>query len=252
MATEGTYVEDVQFKQFALAYLRPRYLSLAIHTFVAFYASFKLIFLTVNATDVLERWVFELTPLMLMAMPELYLLSASVIVAATNAGLHFANMGTGRLIRIALTVTMVVSLILGLRTSPYYFDAVNAGRLIVLGALLLTVPLDHIGAIRSRLHLGRARGADAEFWAAEPQQFDEVMTSVDEALGLLDTSQTKEEADEELSELATDLLEDLMTTISDTSGQPAEVEGRRPDDLEVERRRILFEKRLGGHRQEAG
>lgn len=243
MASEGHYVEDVRFREFALAYLRPRYLSLSIHAFIAFYASFKLLFLSVNATDVLERWVFELTPLMLVEMPDLYLLVGAIVIAGINTGLHFSERGGNKLPRILLTVVMVAGLILGLRTSPYYFDAVNGGRLVVLAALLITVPLDHIDVIRGKIRFTRARAAEADFWPAAPHEFDDVMTSVDEALGLLDTSQGKEEADEELSGLATDLLEDLMTTISDTGAQPVEVEGR-PDSLEIERRRVLFEKRL--------
>ncbi len=243
MASEGHYVEDVRFREFALAYIRPRYLSLSIHAFIAFYASFKLLFLIVNATDVLERWVFELTPLTLMDMPDLYILVSAVLIAGINTSLHFSSRGSNRLPTILLTMVMIASLILGLRTSPYYFDAVNAGRLAVLGALLVTVPLDHIDLIRSKLRLTRRRPAEADFWPAAPQEFDDVMTSVDEALGLLDTSQGVEEADEELSGLATDLLEDLMTSISDTSAQPREVESR-PDSLEIERRRVLFEKRL--------
>lgn len=243
MVSEGQYVEDIRFREFALAYLKPRYLSLSIHAFIAFYATFKLLFLTVNATDVLERWVFELTPLTLAEMPDLYALVASVLIAGTNTGLHFADVSRNRLLRIILTVVMVAGLILGLRTSPYYFDALNMGRLIVMAALLVTVPLDHIDVIRDRIRLPRGRKAETDFWPAAPQEFDDVMTSVDEALGLLDTSQDKEEADEELSELATDLLEDLMTTISDSGTQTSEVEGR-PDSLEIERRRVLFEKRL--------
>ncbi len=178
-----------------------------------------------------------------MGLPDLQLLAASVVFASANAGLHFTDRGIRGLYRVVLTVLMVVGLILGLRTSPYYFDAVNTARILVLAALLITIPLDHIDFIRSKVRRGRTRAVDADLWPAAPQEFDDVMTSVDEALGLLDTSQDGEETDEELSGLATDLLEDLMTTISDTGSHPEEAE-RRPDSLEVERRRILFEKRL--------
>lgn len=233
----------VEFRSFARAYLRPQYLSLGILSFLAFYVALKFLFLVFNATDVMERWVFELTPLHLYSFADIQLALLSAMLAGLNALIHFSGFLRQRILRISLTLLMVASLILALRTSPYYFDTVNVGRFAVLAALLLTVPLDHLTAARARMPWrGDALPSQTELWPAAPQQFDEVMTSVDEALGLLDTSAGAEEADEELSELATDLLEDLMTTIGET-GEERDA-SLNPDRTEVERRRILFEQRL--------
>ncbi len=245
MAIEGSYWGDIQFKEWAISYLKPRYLSLGIHSFVAFYTTFKFFFLIFNATDSLERWVFELTPFAILGFADLQLVLISASFAIANAFLHFSEQKGQRFAAMALTGVMVGSLILALRTSPYYFDAVNVGRIAVLGSLLLTVPLDHIGLLRGRISRQVAAPIpETEFWGPEaPEEFNEVITSVDEALGMLETSQEAGETDEELNELASDLLEDLLATISETPAA-AEEEKHEPDVREIQRRRDLFETRL--------
>lgn len=244
MAYEGPYAGEVSLRDWALSYLRPRNLALGIHAFVAFYVGFKFLFLVFNATDILERWVFELTPALVLGLPELQLGLLSSSVAGANVFLHYARPRKARVLGMLLTVVMVGSLILALRTSPYYFDTVNVARLGVLGTLLLTVPLDQTGlARREERWEVPAYEPEAGSWGpSEPEAFDEAMASVDEALGFLDTAEETPASREEVADLATSLLEELLTVFEEES--EVEEEPPTPDPAEVRRRQALFENRI--------
>lgn len=228
-------------------FLKPHNLTLTIHTFIAFYAFFKFILLLYEATSVWERWVFELTPAHLMGLPFAQLALLSAIVAGTNAFVHLSQGRTFHFLGLLLTLTMVVGIILGLRTSPYYFDDINLARMGVLGVLLLTLPLDHFSLLRRRAILGAGAPmpeSDYEMWGPEaPEEFDQVMDSVDEALGMLDT-QTVGSSQEEVADRAANILEDLLSTISTPAPSQEGASIPTGDEGEAERRRSLFENRL--------
>lgn len=230
------------------AFFKPRNLTLTIHTFIAFYAAFKFLLLLFEATSIWERWVFELTPASLMALPYTQLALLSTVVATTNASLHLSNRPGLHKASLLLTITMVVGLILGLRTSEAYFDDINLARLGVLGILLITVPLDHFGMLRERASYGAyapTPESDYEMWGPEaPEEFDQVMDSVDEALGMLDTTQGGGASQEEVADRAANILEDLLSTISTPAEGQEETTVSLADQGEAERRRSLFENRL--------
>ncbi len=248
MAFRDAYGEDVTLGDWVASFLRPRYLSLTIHAFIGFYASFKFLFLVFNATSILERWVFELTPFFLfISLRDLQLGVLAASVAATNALLHYSKNRIGRIAAIFLTVSMIASIILALRTSPYYFDSVNLGRLMAMGLLLVTVPLDHFDLFRGGFPSRAAAPEPAyEFWGPEaPEEFDQVMESVDEALGVLESTNIYGESKEEMAADAADILEDLLSTISQKA--PTEEGGEEAaerDENELERRVGLFEHRI--------
>ncbi len=141
---------------------------------------------------------------------------------------------------------MVVSIILALRTSPYYFDAVNMGRLVALGLLLSTVPLDHFDLLKREMPRRiEAPVPEYEYWGPEaPEDFDQVMESVDEALGLLEGSQARRAVPVDADDRAVDILEDLLSTISERTPVEEEAQAAIPDPHEVERRRNLFQNRM--------
>lgn len=251
MALDGSYFQDVALREWALAYLSPRYLSLGIHAFVAFYVGFKFLFLVFNATDILERWVFELTPAFLRGLPELQLALLSAVAAGTNVFLHYAHPRRARFLGILLTGLMVASLVLALRTSPYYFDAVNLARLTVLGALLATVPLDHLGLMRREApwpeeplyeEVGAPYPMEPAWGPPEPAAFDDAMSSVDEALSLLGGAQEGSTSQEEMADLATDLLEELLAVFEE--GEEVEEQPPSRDPAEAQRRQALFQRRI--------
>ncbi len=248
MAAEGSYAGYFVFREWAISFLRPRYLSLMIHTFIAFYAVLKFIFLVFNSTSILERWVFELTPAFLLTLQPLQLALVSGVAAGTNAFLHFSQRKRERILAIFLTVSMIASIILGLRTSPYYFDSVNLGRLIAIGFLLVTVPLDNIDLHSSAVPWRAAAPASPELWGPEaPEEFDQVMDSVDHVLDSLDSSKPPTIAQEQAVEPAIDILEDLLSAISQQPEAEAEEEEEEVvglDPAEMERRKSLFEHRL--------
>ncbi|MEE9601471.1 MAG: hypothetical protein V3W22_07235 [Thermoplasmata archaeon] len=245
MAAEGSYAGYFVFREWALSFLRPRYLSLMIHTFIAFYAALKFIFLVFNSTSILEMWVFELTPAFLLAFQPLQLALVSGVAAGANAFLHFSQRKRERILAIFLTVSMIVSIILGLRTSPYYFDSVNLGRLVAIGFLLVTVPLDNIDLHGLAVPRPAAAPASPELWGPEaPEEFDQVMDSVDHVLDSLDSSKPPTAAQEQAVEPAIDILEDLISTISQQPEAEAEEEVVGLDPAEIERRKSLFEYRI--------
>ncbi len=201
-----------------------------------------------EATSIWERWVFELTPAFLLGLPFIQLAFLSTLVAGTNALLHFSERHTFHVLALFLTITMVVGIILGLRTSEYYFDDINLARMGILGILLLTLPLDHFGLLRGRSPF-RDRGPEPEgeyeMWGPEaPEEFDQVMDSVDEALGMLDSTQVPGSSQEEVADRAANILEDLLSTISTPSASQEESPMPAGDQGEAERRRSLFENRL--------
>ncbi len=207
-------------------------------SFVAFYVAFKFLFLVFDATDLLERWVFELTPLALMGLPELQLALLSAVVAGANVFLHSSSLRRGQLLGTILTLTMIASLIAALRTSPYNFDAVNLPRFAVLAALLASIPLDHMDLLR-----GRARQPleypppEAAMWGPEPEAFDEGLGTVDRALNALDSAVSETEAPtDQPTEVATSMLEGLLADFD------APETGF--DASEVRRRQAIFEKRM--------
>jgi hypothetical protein len=238
VAAEGSYYRSPTLKQWVFLYLRPRSLSLGIHAFLAFYLMFTMVFVLWNASGFLENWMLELTPLSLMQFPELQLLIVGVGLATANAIVHYTRPRFDRLIAMALTVTMVVSLILALRTSPYYFDAVNMPRLVVLGVLLATLPLDHIDLLRRRTRHGdEFVSPETVMWGPEPEAFDEGMGTLDEALNALDAAVGDVEPNpEEAGDVATSMLEGLLADF-DAPETGFEVS-------EVRRRQAIFEKRM--------
>ncbi len=207
-------------------------------SFVAFYVGFKFLFLVFDATDLLERWVFELTPLALMGLPELQLALLSAVVAAANVFFHSSSLRRGQLLGTILTLTMIASLIAALRTSPYYFDAVNLPRFAVLAALLASIPLDHMDLLR-RLAREAVRHTppEAAMWGPEPEVFDQGLETVDEALNALDTAVRGVGADPaQATDAATSMLEGLLADF-DAPETGFEVS-------EVRRRQAIFEKRM--------
>ncbi|MFQ5553292.1 MAG: tetratricopeptide repeat protein [Thermoplasmata archaeon] len=214
---------------------------MGIHAFLAFYLAFKTVFVLWNASSLLERWAFELTPMFLLGSPELQLLMMGAGLAGANAFLHYSRPRFDRLMGLAITGIMVVSLILALRTSPYYFDAVNIPRLIVLGALLATIPLDHFDLLRRRARQPAAYAPpEAAMWGPEPEAFDEGMGNLDEALTALDALDAAVEGTEpapaEATDVATSMLEGLLADF-DAPETGFEVS-------EVRRRQAIFEKRM--------
>ena len=238
MAADGSYYRDPTLKEWIFLYIRPRYLSLGVHAFLAFYLGFKFLFVVWNASSLLERWAFELTPLFLLQFQELQLLMVGASLAIVNAFLHYSRPRFDRLIGMAITGTMVFSLILALRTSPYYFDAVNMPRLLVLGALLATIPLDHLDLLRRQVW--RSAGytpPEAAMWGPEPGAFDQGLGTVDKALSALDSAVSGTEAPTtETREVATSMLEGLLADF-DAPETGFEVS-------EVRRRQAIFEKRM--------
>ncbi len=82
-------------------------------------------------------------------------------------------------------------------------------------------------------------------WGPEaPEEFDQVMDSVDEALGMLDSTQVPGSSQEEVADRAANILEDLLSTISTPSASQEESPMPAGDQGEAERRRSLFENRL--------
>ncbi len=238
MAADGSYYRDPTIREWILLYVRPHYLSLGIHAFLAFYLGFKFLFVIWNASSLLERWVFELTPLFLLRFQELQLLMVGAGLAIVNAFLHYSRPRFDRLMGMAITGTMVLGLILALRTSPYYFDAVNIPRLLVLGALLVTLPLDHLDLLRRRARqpVGYTP-PEAAMWGSEPEAFDEGLGTVDEALNVLDSAMSGTEASPaKATEMATSMLEGLLADF-DAPETGLEVS-------EVRRRQAIFEKRM--------
>ncbi|MFQ5907841.1 MAG: tetratricopeptide repeat protein [Thermoplasmata archaeon] len=213
-------------------------MSLGIHAFLAFYMAFKTVFILWNATSLLERWAFELTPLFLLQFPELQLLFVGTGLAAGNAFLHYSRPQSDRLISVAITTIMVVSLILALRTSPYYFDAINIPRLIVLGALLVTVPMDHLDLLRRRVQQPAVHAPpEVAMWGPEPEAFDEGLGTLDEALNALDeVVGGVEPTPAEATDVAASMLEGLL---ADFDEPETGVEAS-----EVRRRQAIFDKRM--------
>jgi tetratricopeptide (TPR) repeat protein len=238
MAADGSYYRDPTLREWILLYVRPRYLSLGIHAFLAFYLGFKFLLVVWNASSLLERWVFELTPLSLLRFQELQLLLVGASLATVNAFLHYSRPRFDRLMGMAITGTMVLSLILALRTSPYYFDAVNMPRLVVLGVLLVSLPLDHMDLLsrRARQPVGYTP-PEAAMWGPEPEAFDEGLGTVDRALNALDSAVSETEAPtDQPTEVATSMLEGLLADFD------APETGF--DASEVRRRQAIFEKRM--------
>ncbi len=221
-----------------MLYIRPRSVSLGIHAFLAFYLGIKILFLLWNASSLLERWAFELTPLFLLQFQELQLLMVGAGLATGNAFLHYSRPKFDRLIAMAITGTMVVSLILALRTSPYYFDAVNIPRLAVLGALLATIPLDHFDLLRRGARQPESYAPpEAAMWGTEPEAFDQGLGNVDEALNALDSAIGGVGSDPaQATDTATLMLEGLLADF-DAPETGSEVS-------EVRRRQAIFEKRM--------
>lgn len=245
MAAEGWYPENVSFRSWAASFVKPRFLSLTIHTFIAFYVTFKFVLLVFRATSLWERWVFELTPAFLLGLPEIQLALISMVAAGTSAIFHQYRSTLLRFSAIALTMTMITGIILALRTSPYYFDQTNIARLTVLAFLLFTVPMDHLDFFRSRSRVPSAEPYPSyDYMGPEaPEDFDQVMGSVDEALGMLDTRVTGPSQDD-AADRAANILEDLLASISEEPVVREDRAERELDPAEVERRRNLFEHRL--------
>ncbi|MEE9593058.1 MAG: hypothetical protein V3W28_05710 [Thermoplasmata archaeon] len=238
MAADGSFYQTPTLKEWVFLYIRPHSVSLGIHAFLAFYLAFKTIFMLWNASSLLERWAFELTPLFLFQTPELQLLMVGTGLAATNAFLHYSRPKFDRLITMAITVTMVVSLILALRSSPYYFDAVNMPRLIVLGALLATIPLDHLDLLRRRARQPKGYAPpEVAMWGPEPEAFDEGLVTLDDALNALDeVVGGGEPTPAEATDVAASMLEGLLTDFDEPeTGVEAS---------EIRRRQAIFDKRM--------
>ena len=242
-AFEDFSLREISFRDWAFSYLKPRYLSLGIVSFVAFYVGFKFLFLVFDATDLLERWVFELTPLSLMGLPELQLVLLAAAVAATNVLLHSSNLRRNRFLGTILTLTMIASLILALRSSPYYFDAVNLPRFAVLATLLASIPLDHMDLLRRRGDRREKEYQPApEVWGPpEPEAFDEAMDIVDDALLMLDADRGGVQSKEETSEVAAALLEGLLESFEE---KPVDPRLRTAVATEATRRQALFRNRI--------
>jgi hypothetical protein len=238
MAADGSFYQTPTLKEWVFLYIRPRSVSLGIHAFLAFYLAFKTILILWNASSLLERWAFELTPLFLFQTPELQLLMVGTGLAATNAFLHYSRPKFDRLIAMAITVIMVVSLILALRSSPYYFDAINMPRLIVLGALLATVPLDHLDLLRRRARQPDGYAPpEVAMWGPEPEAFDEGLGTLDEALNALDeVVGGGEPTPAEATDVAASMLEGLLADF-DEPETGVEVS-------EIRRRQAIFDKRM--------
>ena len=213
-------------------------MSLGIHAFLAFYLGLMILFVLWDANSVLERWAVELTPLFLLQTQELQLLIVGAGLAAGNAFLHYSRPRFDRLAGLAITGTMVISLILALRTSPYYFDAVNIPRLAVLGALLATIPLDHLDLLRRGARQPEAYPPpELTMWGPEPEAFDEGLGTVDEALNALDVAvDGVEPTSEEATDVATLMLEGLLADF--------EAPETGFEVSEVRRRQAIFEKRM--------
>ncbi|MFQ5919045.1 MAG: tetratricopeptide repeat protein [Thermoplasmata archaeon] len=197
-----------------------------------------MVFVLWNASGFLESWVLELTPLFLLRFPEMQVLIVGVGLATANAFVHYTRPRYDRLVGMALTVTMVVSLILALRTSPYYFDAINVPRLVVLAALLASLPLDHFDLLRRRVRQPEAHAPpETAMWGPEPEAFDEGMGTLDEALNALDAAVGDVvPSSGEAGDVATSMLEGLLSDF-DAPETGFEVS-------EVRRRQAIFEKRM--------
>ena len=238
MAAEGSYYRDPTLREWVFLYIRPRSVSLGIHAFLAFYLGLTILYVLLDANSVLERWAVELSPLFLLQTPELQLLLVGAGLAAGNAFLHYSRPRFDRLAGIAITGTMVMSLILALRTSPYYFDALNIPRLAVLGALLVTIPLDHFDLLRrGARHPEEGASPEVAMWGPEPEAFDEGLETVDDALNALDTAVGGvETTPEEATDVATLMLEGLLADF--------EAPETGFEVSEVRRRQAIFEKRM--------
>ncbi|MEE8232198.1 MAG: hypothetical protein V3R46_02645 [Thermoplasmata archaeon] len=213
-------------------------MSLGIHAFLAFYLGLMVLFVLWDANSVLERWAVELTPLFLLQTQELQLLIVGAGLAAGNAFLHYSRPRFDRLAGMAITGTMVLSLILALRTSAYYFDSVNIPRLAILGALLATIPLDHLDLLRRGARQPEVYAPpEAAMWGPEPAAFDEGLETVDEALNALDVAvDGVEPTPTEATDVATLMLEGLLADF--------EAPETGFEVSEVRRRQAIFEKRM--------
>ena len=213
-------------------------MSLGIHAFLAFYLGIKILFVLWDANSLLEGWAVELSPLFLLQTQELQLLIVGAGLATGNAFLHYSRPRFDRLAGMAITATMVISLILALRTSPYYFDAVNIPRLAVLGALLVTIPLDHFDLLRRRAPQPESYvSPEAAMWGAEPEAFDQGPWNVDEALNALDSAIGGGGSDPaQATDTATLMLEGLLADF--------EAPETGFEVSEVRRRQAIFEKRM--------
>ncbi len=213
-------------------------MSLGIHAFLAFYLGIKILFVLWEGNIVLERWAVELSPLFLLQTQELQLLIVGAGLATGNAFLHYSRPRFDRLAGMAITATMVISLILALRTSPYYFDAVNIPRLAILGALLVTIPLDHFDLLRRGARQpARYAPPEVAMWGSEPEAFDQGLETVDEALNALDAAVDGDEpTPAEATDVATLMLEGLLADF--------EAPETGFEVSEVRRRQAIFEKRM--------
>src|SRR5437667_5545030 len=113
------------------------------------YVATKFVLVIFNATDPGERWPFDLTPFGALNLPDIQLALLSAGATCANAALHYSADRRHRWWSLALTASIVASLILALRASPGTLDTVNLTRFVVLGALLAMVLLDHLELLRT-------------------------------------------------------------------------------------------------------
>lgn len=150
MESRFRWVQDVDLREWGLAFLRPRYIALAATLYLAMYVAMKFILVLFNATDPAERWPFDLTPFAALRLPDVQLAFLSAAAVVVNAYLHYSTERRHRVWGMALTGSMVLGLLLALRTAAADLDPVNVGRLAVLILLLAIVPLDNRELLRSR------------------------------------------------------------------------------------------------------
>jgi hypothetical protein len=116
---------------------------MGLSLYVAMYAGLKFVLVLFGATDVSDRWVFELTPAFLLNRLDMQLVFLSALLAGANAYLHISVAARDRLEGMLLSAFMAVSLVVALAAAGPDTAGANLSRLAVLLVLLAIVPADH-------------------------------------------------------------------------------------------------------------
>lgn len=204
-----------------VSFTSPKYLPMGLAFYLAMFAVMKFVLLLFNATDTLDRSVFELTPAFLLNLPDLQLLFLGSILAGGEAYLQYRTDSRSRYVGMGLAGVMAAGLLLGLYDSGADPTGSNPMRLIILALVLGIVVLDHLSILASseaavgKPSRGPAKPVDidadidrtiAELMAADSPEVKEEFAELD-LLAKEAVEEVKEE--EEADETAEFALKDL-------------------------------------------
>jgi hypothetical protein len=141
---------------------------MGLSLYVAMYAGLKFVLVLFGATDVSDRWVFELTPAFLLNRLDVQLVFLSALLAVANAYLHTSAAARDRLEGMLLSAFMAVSLVVALAAAGPDTAGANLSRLAVLLVLLAIVPADH-AVLLARRRLTEPQ----DIWEAEGESMED-------------------------------------------------------------------------------